>query len=84
MNPHLALLQPYPFEKLQRLFASVTPSAGFPAIKLSIGEPQHETPDFIKRARTENLAGLASYPSTQGVDECVEAADRIAEFCNKL
>ena len=68
MNPHLALLQPYPFEKLQRLFAGVTPPAGLPAIKLSIGEPQHETPDFIKRTLTESLAGLASYPSTQGID----------------
>ncbi len=68
MNPHLALLQPYPFEKLQRLFAGVTPPAGLTAIKLSIGEPQHETPDFIKRTLTESLAGLASYPSTQGID----------------
>ncbi|MCX7170691.1 MAG: succinyldiaminopimelate transaminase [Proteobacteria bacterium] len=73
MIPHLAQLQPYPFEKLQRLFAGVTPPAGLAAIKLSIGEPQHETPDFIKRALTENLAGLASYPSTQGNDSLRQA-----------
>jgi N-succinyldiaminopimelate aminotransferase len=35
-------------------------------IKLSIGEPQHATPALIKTALAENLAGLASYPSTQG------------------
>jgi N-succinyldiaminopimelate aminotransferase len=66
VNPHLALLQPYPFEKLQRLFTGVAPPKDLPPIRLSIGEPQHETPEFIKRTLTENLSGLASYPSTQG------------------
>ncbi|MCX7174853.1 MAG: hypothetical protein NT159_13230 [Proteobacteria bacterium] len=37
MNPHLALLQPYPSEKLQRWFAGVTPQASLAAIRLSIG-----------------------------------------------
>ncbi len=69
MNPHLARLQPYPFEKLRRLFAGVTPAAGLAEIKLSIGEPQHETPDLIKRALADSLAGLANYPSTQGSEE---------------
>lgn len=73
MNPHLALLEPYPFEKLQRLFDGVTAPASLPAIKLSVGEPQHETPDFIKRALTENLSGLASYPSTQGCEALRQA-----------
>ena len=73
MNPHLALLQPYPFEKLQRLFAGVTPPGDLPPIKLSIGEPQHETPEFIKRTLTENLLGLASYPSTQGSESLRQA-----------
>ena len=66
VNPHLAELQPYPIEKLQRLYAGVTPPADLRPIRLSIGEPQHETPEFIKQALTENLSGLASYPSTQG------------------
>jgi len=69
VNPHLARLQPYPFEKLRRLFAGVTPAAGLAEIKLSIGEPQHETPDLIKRALADSLAGLANYPSTQGSEE---------------
>jgi len=66
VNPRLDLLQPYPFEKLRRLFAGIAPAAGFNEIRLSIGEPRHATPDFIKHALTDNLAGLASYPSTQG------------------
>ncbi|MBP9714546.1 MAG: succinyldiaminopimelate transaminase [Sterolibacterium sp.] len=67
MNPELARLQPYPFEKLRRLFAESPPqTCTRKEIKLSIGEPQHATPAFIQRALTDNLHGLAAYPSTQG------------------
>src|SRR4051812_34320941 len=66
MNPNLSRLQPYPFEKLRRLFESVTPNAAFRPISLSIGEPKHPTPSFIKQAFTDGLDGLASYPTTQG------------------
>ncbi len=66
MNPHLAQLQAYPFERLRRLFDGVAPPAGLAEIKLSIGEPQHETPAFIKEALAGALDGLANYPSTQG------------------
>jgi N-succinyldiaminopimelate aminotransferase len=66
VNPHLAKLQPYPFEKLRQLFAGTTAPAGLPEIKLSIGEPQHPTPEFIKSALTDNFAGLAAYPATNG------------------
>ncbi len=68
MNPRLALLHPYPFEKLRQLFAGVTPPAGLKEIKLSIGEPQHGTPQFIKDALTAGLDGLAAYPATNGSD----------------
>ena len=66
MNPQLARLHPYPFEKLRQLVAGLDAPPGLAPIKLSIGEPQHETPAFIKRALAEGLAGLASYPTTQG------------------
>ncbi|MBU0753303.1 MAG: succinyldiaminopimelate transaminase [Gammaproteobacteria bacterium] len=79
MNPRLDLLQPYPFEKLRQLFSGVTPPAGLKEIKLSIGEPQHETPSFIKEALTANLAGLTNYPTTQGSDALRQSiADWIA------
>ncbi|BBB60766.1 succinyldiaminopimelate transaminase [Undibacterium sp. KW1] len=67
-NPYLSKLQPYPFEKLKRLFADVVPNSGFPAISLGIGEPKHPTPALIKDAIVDNMAGLASYPSTAGSD----------------
>jgi N-succinyldiaminopimelate aminotransferase len=67
MNPYLSSLQPYPFQKLRELFAGVTPSAAHSAINLSIGEPKHATPEFIKTALISNLDGLASYPLTAGL-----------------
>ena len=75
MNPRLDLLQPYPFEKLRVLFAEVKP-ADKPAISFGIGEPKHPTPEFIKKALAESLAGLANYPTTAGSDalrQCIAA-----------
>ncbi|HTH94940.1 MAG TPA: succinyldiaminopimelate transaminase [Rhodocyclaceae bacterium] len=75
MNPDLAKLQPYPFEKLRAMLAKDAPAApaGLREIKLGIGEPQHATPEFIKQALCNNLAGLANYPTTQG-DEKLRVA----------
>ena len=67
MNPNLSKLHPYPFEKLRQLFAGVTPNPQFREIKLSIGEPQHATPEFIKEALAGGLGGLANYPTTLGI-----------------
>ena len=66
MNPLLSCLQPYPFERLRQLHADVTPSPTYKPISLGIGEPRHATPQLIKDALIGNLAGLASYPGTQG------------------
>jgi N-succinyldiaminopimelate aminotransferase len=66
MNPNLNLLQPYPFQRLRELFAGITPNPAYSAINLSIGEPKHATPQLIKDALTQNLAGLATYPTTIG------------------
>ena len=72
MNPLLARLQPYPFDRLRALLAGVTPPALAP-IRLSIGEPQHATPDLVRRALVEHLDGLSSYPLTAGLDQLREA-----------
>jgi len=73
VNPLLNKLQPYPFEKLKQLFSGVTPNPAYTPISLGIGEPKHPTPAFIKKALTDNLGGLASYPSTIG-SEVLRAA----------
>src|SRR5690606_26416453 len=46
----------------------VTPPADLAPIRLSIGEPRHATPAFIRQALADNLDGLATYPTTQGTD----------------
>lgn len=78
MNPRLRQLQPYPFQKLRELFAGVTPNPAYTAINLSIGEPKHATPEFIRQALAEHLGGLAHYPVTQGSEELRAA---IAGWC---
>jgi N-succinyldiaminopimelate aminotransferase len=67
VNPLLSRLYPYPFERLRTLFAGVTPP-DLPAIRLSIGEPQHPTPMLIRDALVQHLDGLAVYPTTAGLD----------------
>jgi N-succinyldiaminopimelate aminotransferase len=68
MNPDMQLLQPYPFQKLARLFGEVMPNATLKPISLHIGEPKHATPQFIKDALVAGLDGLANYPTTAGSD----------------
>ena len=68
MNPHLSLLQAYPFERLRQLFATVTPKPDLRPISLGIGEPRHATPALIKQAYCDAImgTGLAGYPATAG------------------
>ena len=67
MNPLLATLQPYPFERLRQLFATVTPPTDRAHISLGIGEPKHATPEFIKIALKASLdTALSGYPATAG------------------
>jgi len=73
MNPNLNLLQPYPFQRLRDLFKGISPNSAYSAINLSIGEPKHATPQLIKDALVNNLAGLATYPTTIGTIELREA-----------
>jgi len=68
VNPDLDKLHPYPFEKLRLLFQGVQPARELREIRLSIGEPQHETPVLITEALAASLEGLANYPTTSGSD----------------
>jgi N-succinyldiaminopimelate aminotransferase len=73
MNPNLARLQPYPFERLKQLFASVKPNPAYRPISLGIGEPKHATPALITNALTASLSGLSAYPATAGEPALREA-----------
>ena len=69
MNPNLGRLEPYPFTKLQQLFSDLSPPTARTPIALSIGEPQHEPPEFVLDVIRDNLSLLAQYPTTIGLKE---------------
>jgi N-succinyldiaminopimelate aminotransferase len=69
MNPALASLHPYPFERLRVLLAGAQPPAHLPHIALSIGEPKHPSASLVLQAMSTELQTLGTYPSTQGLPQ---------------
>ena len=69
MNQRLELLAAYPFERLARLKAGITPPASLSHIAMSIGEPKHAPPDFLIEVLRRELGKLDSYPVTAGLAE---------------
>jgi N-succinyldiaminopimelate aminotransferase len=67
MNPALGRLQAYPFERIAKLLAGVTPAMDLKPISLAIGEPKHAPPAFVLKALAEHLDQLGSYPATRGL-----------------
>jgi N-succinyldiaminopimelate aminotransferase len=65
----LDLLQPYPFERLARLKAGITPPPGLRHVSMSIGEPQHAAPPFVLETLRANLHKVGTYPATVGLPE---------------
>jgi len=72
VNARLSQLRPYPFERFRALLGGVVPPA-FTPIRLSIGEPQHPTPDLVRAALVDHLDGLSTYPTTMGMEALREA-----------
>lgn len=77
MNTDLNKLQAYPFEKLAALKAGITPPP-LPHIAWSIGEPQHEPPQFALDALLAAMPRLSNYPTTKGLDELRQAISQWA------
>lgn len=73
MNPDLHKLQPYPFERLNKLKGKVNYSGDLEHIPLSIGEPKHPTPHLISEAVLEHLHQLSTYPLTRGGQDLRQA-----------
>ena len=76
MNPRLSRLQPYPFERLRALLAGVI-APEYSPIRLSIGEPQHPAPPFVRDALVSHLDALSTYPATAGLDVLREYDGRV-------
>lgn len=69
MNPELAALKPYPFEKLAALKAQATPTSTLAHIPLSIGEPRHAPPAAVLETLRRHESDVARYPATAGLPE---------------
>lgn len=73
MKPEMSSLQAYPFQKLAQLKANSTPPGDVSAISLSIGEPQHPSPQFVLQALRDNESRYGNYPATRGLQELRDA-----------
>ncbi|MGC4079922.1 MAG: succinyldiaminopimelate transaminase [Rubrivivax sp.] len=73
MNPLLARLNPYPFERWRELTRGLVPNAALRPINLGIGEPKHPAPALLEEALVANLKSLAAYPATAGEPALREA-----------
>lgn len=79
MNSNLQQLHPYPFEKLNQLKAGIEPPIDLSHIALSIGEPKHPAPEFVKQKLRDSIDKLALYPTTKGSLELRETISRWLE-----
>lgn len=73
MNPLLARLNPYPFERWRELTRGLVPNPALRSINLGIGEPKHPAPALLEEALVANLKSLAAYPATAGEPALREA-----------
>ena len=67
VNPGLAKLYRYPFERLSGLLKNIPCPDDL--IRLSVGEPKHKPPAFVTALLREENTGLGSYPPTRGYEE---------------
>jgi len=56
----------YPFERLNELLDGIVPNSSYSPVSLTIGEPQFETPDFIKEELASSVNLLNKYPKSSG------------------
>ena len=71
LNPRLTSLQPYPFERLRALLRLAPPALA--PIRLSIGEPQHATPQLSARRSSVISTGCRAIRRRPGSTRCAKA-----------
>lgn len=62
---------PYPFERLNKLISGIEPKKDI--IKLTIGEPQFDTPQNIQNELINNVKLLNKYPSSIGESYLIDS-----------
>jgi N-succinyldiaminopimelate aminotransferase len=76
MNERIDRLVAYPFERLAKLKAGITPPSNLSHIAMSIGEPKHAPAAVAVEALRKHLDELGSYPATAGMPELRESCAR--------
>ena len=69
INENLKLLNDYPFQRLNNLLKDIKAPASRKEIILSIGEPKHNPPKFIKNIINKNYSSWGKYPPTLGMEK---------------
>ncbi len=82
MNPDLAHLKPYPFERLRTLRADIEPPIDGSGIALSIGEPKHQAPQFVIDKLVNSIDRISVYPTTKGIAPLRDAIS--SWLCNRF
>ena len=68
-NESLELLNDYPFQRLNSLLKGIEAPKNKKGLILSIGEPQHKPPKFIKEIIDKNFSKWSKYPPTLGMEK---------------
>lgn len=68
-NARLDLLNDYPFQRLNDLLAGTAPRANLPPIVMSVGEPQHQPPAFVREIIDRGNTTWNRYPPLNGSPE---------------
>lgn len=80
LNPRLALLPDYPFERLRRLLNPLSPPKSLEPLALSLGEPQHAYPKLVQETLAANAHLYGKYPPVAGTPEFRQA---VAAWLNR-
>jgi aspartate/methionine/tyrosine aminotransferase len=66
LNARLDLLNDYPFQLLADLLAPVSPRANVPPVVMSVGDPQHQPPAFVREIIDRESSHWNEYPALAG------------------
>jgi len=69
INENLKLLNDYPFQRLNNLLKDIKPPKNYSEVIMSIGEPKHKPPKFVKNIININYENWAKYPPTLGIEK---------------
>ncbi len=72
-QPRLNQLGAYPFERLKKLLAGISPNPSLQHIDAGAGEPRLPLANFVQDTLHAHLGGFSKYPPTRGIGELCEA-----------